>query len=73
LLFEAQLAFLGLGDSSVPSWGQLIATGRGDLSFAPWITLIPGFVLFFTILAFNFLGDAVLDAIDPETQAEAER
>ena len=73
LLFEAQLAFLGLGDSTVPSWGQLIAAGRGDLSFAPWITLMPGFVLFFTILAFNFLGDAVLDAIDPETQAEAER
>nr|WP_241430093.1 ABC transporter permease [Halococcus saccharolyticus] len=73
LLFEAQLAFLGLGDSTVPSWGQLIASGRADLSFAPWITLMPGFVLFFTILAFNFLGDAVLDAIDPETQAEAER
>ena len=73
LLFEAQLAFLGLGDSTVPSWGQLIAAGRTDLSFAPWITLMPGFVLFFTILAFNFLGDAVLDAIDPETQAEAER
>jgi peptide/nickel transport system permease protein len=72
LLAEAQLAFLGLGDSTVPSWGQLIAAGRSDLSFAPWITLMPGFVLFFTILAFNFLGDALLDAINPEAQAEAE-
>jgi peptide/nickel transport system permease protein len=34
---------------------------------------MPGFVLFFTILAFNFLGDAVLDAINPEAQAEAEQ
>jgi peptide/nickel transport system permease protein len=72
LLAEAQLSFLGLGDSTVPSWGQLIAAGRSDLSFAPWITLMPGFVLFFTILAFNFLGDALLDAINPEAQAEAE-
>jgi peptide/nickel transport system permease protein len=72
ILFEAQLAFLGLGDSEVPSWGQLIAAGRSDLSFAPWITLAPGFVLFLTILAFNFLGDALLDALDPETQAESE-
>jgi len=72
LLFEAQLAFLGLSSSNV-SWGFLIASGRGDLSFAPWITLMPGFVLFFTILAFNFLGDALLDAINPEAQAEANR
>jgi peptide/nickel transport system permease protein len=72
LLAEAQLSFLGLGDSEVPSWGQLIAAGRSDLSFAPWITLAPGLVLFFTILAFNFLGDALLDALNPEAEAEAE-
>jgi peptide/nickel transport system permease protein len=70
LLAEAQLAFLGLGDSAVPSWGQLIAAGRSDLSFAPWIVLAPGLVLFATILSFNFLGDALLDALNPETEAE---
>jgi len=73
ILAEAQLAFLGLGDSEIPSWGQLIASGRGDLSFAPWIILAPGFVLFLTILAFNFAGDALLDAINPETEAEADK
>lgn len=73
LLFEAQLAFLGLSAPGTPSWGNLIADGRADLASAPWITLIPGTVLTFTILAFNFLGDAVLDAIDPEAQAEVER
>jgi peptide/nickel transport system permease protein len=72
LLAEAQLAFLGLGDSTVPSWGQLISAGRSDLSFAPWIVLAPGFVLFLTILAFNFLGDALLDALNPEAEAENE-
>ncbi len=73
LLAEAQLAFLGLGDSSIASWGQLIAAGRSDLAFAPWIVLAPGIVLFLTILAFNFLGDALLDAVNPEATAEADR
>ncbi len=73
LLAEAQLAFLGLGDSSIASWGQLIAAGRSDLAFAPWIVLAPGLVLFLTILAFNFLGDALLDAVDPEATTEADR
>jgi len=72
LLAEAQLAFLGLGDSSIPSWGQLISAGRSDLAFAPWIVLAPGIVLFLTILAFNFLGDALLDALNPEAEAESE-
>ena len=73
ILAEAQLAFLGLGDSTLPSWGQLIAAGRSDLTFAPWITLAPGFVLFLTILAFNFLGDAMLDALNPRAESEAEK
>ena len=73
LLAEAQLAFLGLGDSGINSWGQLISAGRSDLAFAPWIVLAPGFVLFLTILAFNFLGDALLDALNPEAEAESQR
>ncbi len=73
LLAEAQIAFLGLGDSEVPSWGQLISQGRTDLEIAPWIILVPGTALFLTILAFNFLGDALLDALNPEAEAEADR
>ncbi|WP_255191677.1 ABC transporter permease [Natronobeatus ordinarius] len=73
LLAEAQLAFLGLGDSSIRSWGQLISMGRSSLSYAPWIVLAPGIVLFLTILAFNFLGDALLDALNPEAEAEADK
>lgn len=72
ILAEAQFAFLGLGDSTIPSWGVLISTGRSDLAFAPWITLAPGMFLFLTILAFNFLGDALLDALNPEADAESE-
>lgn len=73
LLAEAQLSFLGLGDASTLSWGQLIAGGRSALQFAPWIVLAPGLLLFLTILAFNFLGDALLDALNPEAEAEAEK
>jgi len=65
ILAEASLSFLGLGDPNVTSWGQIIAAGRGDLSTAWWISTVPGFFLFFTILAFNFVGDALRDALDP--------
>ena len=68
ILFEAALAFLGLGDPTVPSWGQVIADGRDDLSRAWWISTLPGFFLFFTILAFNFVGDALRDALDPRQE-----
>ncbi|MFB6151358.1 MAG: ABC transporter permease [Haloarculaceae archaeon] len=72
ILFEAVLSFLGVGDPTIPSWGQAIASGRSDLAFAPWIATIPGIFLFFTILAFNFLGDALLDALNPRAETETE-
>jgi len=65
ILFEAELASLGLGDPTVPSWGQVIADGHDGLARAWWISTLPGFFLFFTILAFNFVGDALRDALDP--------
>ena len=65
ILAEAAFSFIGLGDPTVYSWGQLIADGQDELSRAWWISTIPGFFLFFTILAFNFLGDALRDALDP--------
>jgi peptide/nickel transport system permease protein len=70
ILFEASLSFLDLGDPTVPSWGQVIATGRGDLSTAWWISTFPGVFLFTTILAFNFMGDALRDALDPRQETE---
>lgn len=65
ILGEASLSFLGLGDPNVFSWGKVIANGRGDLASAPWISTVPGIFLFLTVLAFNFVGDALRDAIDP--------
>jgi peptide/nickel transport system permease protein len=68
ILAEAALAFLGLGDPSIPSWGEIIADGRTDLDRAWWISTLPGVFLFLTILAFNFLGDALRDALDPRQE-----
>ncbi|MFB6280904.1 MAG: ABC transporter permease [Haloferacaceae archaeon] len=65
ILGEASLSFLGFGDPDVFSWGRTIAAGRSDLASAPWISTVPGVFLFLTVLAFNFVGDALRDAIDP--------
>ncbi len=70
ILYEAALAFLGFGDPDVWSWGRVIAEGRSDLQNAPWIATIPGVFLFATVLAFNFLGDALRDALDPRHEAD---
>ncbi|QLG50949.1 ABC transporter permease [Natrinema halophilum] len=65
ILYEAVLAFLGFGDPNVWSWGRAISVGRNDLQNAWWVATIPGLFLFLTVLAFNFLGDALRDALDP--------
>ncbi|MDS0279610.1 ABC transporter permease [Halomicroarcula sp. S1AR25-4] len=70
ILFEAGLAFLSLGDPTIPSWGQTIAAGRSDLRTAWWISTVPGVFLFLTILAFNFVGDALRNALDPRSEGE---
>lgn len=58
MIIEAGLSFLGLGvPPPQPSWGQLIAMGKQDISDAPHIALVPGAFLFLTVAAFNRLGD----------------
>jgi peptide/nickel transport system permease protein len=65
---EAGLSFLGVGvRPPTPSWGQMIASAVPWYAADPWYFLIPGVALFVTVLAFNVLGDAVRDAIDPRS------
>lgn len=64
---EAFLSFIGLGvQPPMPSWGSMIADGYGALRTAPWLIFFPALALSLTMLAFNFLGDAVRDALDPK-------
>jgi oligopeptide transport system permease protein len=66
ILFEAFLSFLGLGvPPPTPSWGAMAADGVHSLRIAPHIVLAPSVALIFTLMAFNFLGDGLRDALDP--------
>lgn len=66
ILTEATLSFLGLGvQPPTPSWGSMVDAGKGYLDAAPWFALAPGAAIFVTVLGFNFLGDALRDALDP--------
>jgi peptide/nickel transport system permease protein len=66
ILTEAALSFLGLGTQPpTPSWGIMLATGRGYLEQAPWLGAFPGLAIFLTVLGFNLLGDGIRDALDP--------
>jgi ABC-type dipeptide/oligopeptide/nickel transport system permease subunit len=65
---EAGLSFLGLGVTPpTPSWGSMIAEGRHFLFLAPHLTLAPGLAIMLTVMAFNFAGDGLRDAMDPRS------
>ncbi|MFO1311788.1 MAG: ABC transporter permease [Burkholderiales bacterium] len=66
ILLEATLSFLGLGvQPPDPSWGSMIADGRGYLEQGWWMALLPGAALMATVLAGNMLGDALRDRLNP--------
>jgi ABC-type dipeptide/oligopeptide/nickel transport system permease subunit len=63
---EAGLSFLGLGvQPPDPSWGNLIRDGVNNILDAPWLALAPGLLLTASVLAFNIVGDAIRDILDP--------
>jgi ABC-type dipeptide/oligopeptide/nickel transport system permease subunit len=66
ILLEAALSFLGVGiNPPQASWGQMIAEATPLFDSAWWYFLFPGIALVLTVLAFNLLGEAVRDALDP--------
>jgi ABC-type dipeptide/oligopeptide/nickel transport system permease subunit len=69
ILFEAALSFLGVGvQPPTPSWGQMISDASPNIATQWWYMLFPGLALLFTVLAFNFVGDAMTDALNPRTR-----
>ena len=71
ILSEAVLSFLGLGaPPDVPSWGILIADGRGYIREAWWLTVIPGCAIAMTVLGLNLIGDGLRDVLDPRLRIE---
>lgn len=67
IVIEAALSFLGLGTPPpTPSWGGMLAgEGQRNLENAPWLAIFPGVAISITVLAFNMLGDALRDVLDP--------
>jgi ABC-type dipeptide/oligopeptide/nickel transport system permease subunit len=68
ILLEASLSYLGLGlPPPAATWGQMLADGQAFYATAPWMIAVPGFALLTTTIAFNLVGDALRDALDPRT------
>lgn len=66
VLLEATLSFLGIGvRPPTPSWGNIIFENQTYFQTAPWLVFIPGAAIILLALAFNFLGDALRDELDP--------
>lgn len=66
ILSAAALSFMGIGLSlTEPEWGAMVSVGRTYMREAPFLVIAPGLAIFFTTLSFNFVGDALRDALDP--------
>jgi oligopeptide transport system permease protein len=66
ILTEAVLSFIGLGvPPPYPSWGQMVNEGYRGLRALPHLAIFPGLAITLTMLAFNFVGDGLRDALDP--------
>ena len=67
IVLEAALSFLGVGiPPPTPSWGVMVADGRGLIEQAWWVSILPGIAILVTVLSLNVLGDWVRDRLDPK-------
>ena len=70
ILLEASLSFLGVGiRPPTASWGQMISEASPIFNTAWWYIVFPGLALLFTVLAFNLVGDGLMDALNPRADA----
>ncbi len=70
ILLESVLSFLGLGiQPPIPSWGNLLTNAQELIFSSPALAFYPGTLIFLTVIAFNFLGDGLQDALDPKATA----
>lgn len=68
ILTVASLSFIGLGpEPDVPEWGNILAISRSMMMAGQWhVSVFPGLAIFFTVLSFNLLGDALCNTLDPK-------
>ena len=71
ILLESVLSFLGLGiQPPTASWGNMMTSALELIWDAPHLVVLPGLCIFVTVIAFNFLGDGLQDALDPRAGRE---
>ncbi len=69
ILTESALSFLGLGvQPPMPSWGQILTSGKDYIYMAWWLSVFPGIAILVTVLSFNLVGEAIRDAFDPKNR-----
>jgi peptide/nickel transport system permease protein len=70
ILTEAYISFLGLGvRQPTATWGNMLEDTNKFLETAPWLWFFPGLLILLTVLAINFMGDGLRDALDPQSRA----
>ncbi len=66
ILTESALSFLGIGvQPPIPSWGNILTSGKDYIEFAWWLSLFPGLAILTTVLSYNLVGEGIRDALDP--------
>jgi peptide/nickel transport system permease protein len=71
ILTESSLSFLGFGmQAPTPSWGDILSESRKYIDFAWWLAFFPGLAILITIMAYNFVGEGLRDAVDPRLRVK---
>lgn len=66
IIVESSLSFLGLGvQPPTPTWGNMLMDAQATMATKPWLTIFPGLAILLVVLAVNFIGDGLQDALDP--------
>jgi len=74
ILTESGLSFLGLGvQPPEPSWGNILASGKSNLTVAWWLSVYPGLAILITVLSYNLIGEGLRDALDPRLWKSSDR
>jgi len=69
IILESSLSFLGLGvQPPTPTWGNMLMDAQSTMASQPWLSIFPGMAILLVVLAVNFLGDGLQDALDPRAE-----
>jgi peptide/nickel transport system permease protein len=66
IITESTLSFLGFGiQPPMPTWGNMLKSAQSQMTTAPWVAIFPGLMIVATVIAINYIGDGLRDALDP--------